>query len=158
MQQQQQPPQYRLLSKSKKFPDNRFLTIAGTLLGISWTLIAIKVLSYHPDPHFAHCSLQHNLWTMAQALAFPLCALIAAVRDVANCWKSLVVASVVLYLATARMVPTFAFGMNLIPPPLKVLSGASCFAMIVAAIRSRPPSQRWLLRTTTTTPLSLIHI
>jgi hypothetical protein len=47
-------------------------TVLGLASAVAWTATTIVVLSYHPDPKFSGLSLKHNLFTMGQALAFPL--------------------------------------------------------------------------------------
>jgi len=102
--------------------------VSGLATIISWTVVAIKVLSRHPDPQFANLTPLHNILTMAQALAFPVPVLAGVVWTLKTAkgwkqleqapWRRLNLAYLTLsaWLAVAvRQYSRMAFGYDLIP-------------------------------------------
>lgn len=148
--------------QNKKEPDNNntrllgyYTRLFGMLSGLTWLAISIKVLSFHPDPKFVHCTLQHNLWTMAQAWCFPLCVGGAAIQHVAagatttstiapsspptTTAVGLVIACAWL-LASTALPSLFCFGYDLIPTLLK-RAGILTFGYLLVLV--------WSIRKTT---------
>eukprot|EP00977_Amphora_coffeiformis_P007650 scaffold1690_cov182-Amphora_coffeaeformis.AAC.7 len=102
--------------------------ISGAATIIAWTVVAAKVLSWHPDAQFANLTPLHNALTMAQALAFPVPVLAGVVWTLQKAkgwkqleqapWRRLNLAYLTLsaWLAVVvRQYSSFAFGYDLIP-------------------------------------------
>jgi hypothetical protein len=112
----------------------------GILSAVAWVAVSLKVLSYHPDPKFVHCSLKHNFLTMAQAFAFPLPVLWGTIRASSTMYLGVTVAS--LWLAAAASVPSkFAFGYDLIRP-----AGLKAFAATIHTGTAILALQMWKKR------------
>lgn len=60
---------------------------AGVASAAAWTALAVVALSHHPDPRFIHCSVKHNILTIAQALAFPLSVLYGVFNSLSKASK-----------------------------------------------------------------------
>lgn len=128
-------------ASSSLLPRSPLLLTAAVASSISWTTLSVIALSHHPDPRFAHCSLQHNLLTMSQALLFPLGILWTTTIGTATAATTrkpwILPAGLALTYAqlTASTVwaPAFCFGYDLYPPLVKQLTGGVFSASAVAA-------------------------
>jgi hypothetical protein len=103
---------------------HRTSLLLATCSGLAWMLISTKVLSFHPDPQFAQCTLQHNVFTMAQSWLFPIpvgwAATTAFHRSEAR-FTTAGIAMATAWLAASTACPAlFCFGYDLIPTSLKL--------------------------------------
>ncbi|CAJ1959713.1 unnamed protein product [Cylindrotheca closterium] len=125
-------------------PDGKAVAALGILSALTWIIISVTALSYHPDPKFANCTMRHNILTMSQAFAFPLPVGFASVSVSSSSEFSslarpmrLAFAVASLWLAGASLLaPRFAFGFDLYSPRLKVAAGLVHLATAAASLKS----------------------
>lgn len=132
---------------------SNIISVCGITSTLSWILISLIVLSYHPDPKFANCSVRHNVLTMMQAFAFPLSVLVASYSALFDAFNkkngdssqvrleekmSWGVAISSTWLACSALYPAlFAFGYDLIPTWLKIFAGLAYGSSALTAIYLR---------------------
>lgn len=96
----------------------------GSLLPLAslacWMAVSAKVLSFHPDPRFVHCSWKHNILTISQAWSFPL--FVYRENLVSENFSGVTVISLLL-AANAMRPDVLAFGYSLIPRYLQWTAG-----------------------------------
>jgi hypothetical protein len=134
-------------------------TVLGLASAVAWTATTIAVLSYHPDPKFSGASLKHNLFTMGQALAFPLPVLAGVAhtlsqpkpkRIINTLNLGLTISMLWLAASTIRFAP-FCFGYELIRPRILQQTSTAVYLMLAAVAlcdwwkTTKPSSSRSLL-------------